>query len=674
MTTALALPGLPLRAQAVNYAALQDTFGEPVTTSVNGKPQRVSDAAASITIITRDQIQLSPARSVPDLLAAYAGVQVTHWTAGQSDVAVRGGVQTYNARLLVLVNGRQVYLDHYGMTDWNLLGIQIDEIQQIELVRGPASALFGFNAAAGVVNIITVDPLTAHQATVSAEGGTHGYSKIGGSFALPLRPNLGLSLSAGHQRENERAIPSSFYQPASIGDTIADQAAATLTATLDPATRIALNGGWSYNQQLEFLPSQIITEQRFHSATAGLQADHDTGWGSITAHAYSNLLDAHYGVTTSATDPIGQSATINVRNRIVVATSAMLIRLSEANTLRLGGEYRNNQLFSDRLFSHRIGYQVAAVDGMIDLHPTDRIAVTLAARLDHLWLGQGGAPQLPQIDPIAAYRRAFNAVSFNAALLARVGENGQLRVNGGRGIQSPSLVNFGSRVLIAVAGVPLPIYLSGDPNIRPATIWSGEIGYTHNFASGLRLEAGAFFTRTDNAISSPGNPIDIALVFTPAPVAVTRFANIGWFESRGVEISADGKLLPRLNWHANYTWTHVTEDLPADRIPYIYPLLPRLTTPEHVANLGADYSAGRWSASAVAHYTSATSQFAFRAPGTLLMVAVPQAVAIDAKLGYRFTHQLTGYVAGDNLTDASGADGSPIAADRRLRIGVRLVL
>ncbi|RYE98626.1 MAG: hypothetical protein EOO77_36915 [Oxalobacteraceae bacterium] len=134
-------------AQAVDYQALQETVGEPVTTSVTGKPQRASELPASTVIITRDDIVRSPARDVPGLLKTYAGVDVNRWTAGQSDVAVRGGVQTYNARLLVLVDGRQVYLDHYGMTDWNLLGVQLEEIQQIELVRGPANALFGFNAA-----------------------------------------------------------------------------------------------------------------------------------------------------------------------------------------------------------------------------------------------------------------------------------------------------------------------------------------------------------------------------------------------------------------------------------------------------------------------------------------------------------------------------------------------
>ena len=180
------LPTTALHAQIVDYAGLAETFGEPITTSVTGKPQRASEAPASITIITRDQIARSPARSVPDVLKAYAGIDVNRWTAGQSDIAVRGGVQTYNARLLVLVDGRQVYLDHYGMTNWNLLGVQLDDIQQIELVRGPASALFGFNAASGVVNIITRRVGQTPTVTATAELGNHDISRLAGSVTLQI--------------------------------------------------------------------------------------------------------------------------------------------------------------------------------------------------------------------------------------------------------------------------------------------------------------------------------------------------------------------------------------------------------------------------------------------------------------------------------------------------------
>lgn len=283
-----------LRAQAVDYAALQALFGEPVTTSVTGKPQRASAAPATITIITREQIARSPARSVPDLLKAYAAVDVNRWTAGQNDIAVRGGVQPYNAQLLVLVNGRQVYLDHYGMTDWNLLGVSLDTIQQIELVRGPATALFGFNAASGVVNIITVDPMKGRQVAATIEGGSHGYSRLSGVVAMPVAENIAVKLSGGHRRENERRIPDQLGIPPRIDDVTADEVSGSLVATPGAMTRVELQGGYADNRQLELLPNALLATQHFRSKTAGAVVAHDTGWGSVDGRAYANWLDVDY--------------------------------------------------------------------------------------------------------------------------------------------------------------------------------------------------------------------------------------------------------------------------------------------------------------------------------------------------------------------------------------------
>src|SRR3546814_4300316 len=71
----LALPAIA-QAQSINYAELEELFGEPVTTSVTGKPQRASEAPAALVIITRDDIRRSPANDIPGLVQAYAGIDV----------------------------------------------------------------------------------------------------------------------------------------------------------------------------------------------------------------------------------------------------------------------------------------------------------------------------------------------------------------------------------------------------------------------------------------------------------------------------------------------------------------------------------------------------------------------------------------------------------------------
>ncbi|GAA3720608.1 TonB-dependent receptor [Sphingomonas cynarae] len=664
------MPAGHLDAQIVDYATLSDAFGEPITTSVTGKPQRASEAPAAITIITHDEIARSPARSVPDLLKVYAGIDVNRWTAGQSDVTVRGGVQTYSARLLVLVDGRQVYLDHYGMTNWNLLGVQLDEIQQIELVRGPASALFGFNAASGVVNIITTGAGAERHVSGTAEIGTHGYARVGGSVTVPVSSTIGLKISGGHQREDERTIPGAFYQPPRTRHVYADQVRASLAIQADASTSITLDGGLTGNRQLEFLPSQILTEQRFRNQTVGLLVNRDTDWGSLTGRIYTNWLQADYGITTPATDPYSSVADLRTNNRITVMSGSGLIGLGAANTLRLGAEYRDNHLRSGSLFSDRIGYQVAALSGMIDLHPTERVAITGALRLDHLWLDQSGTPAAPQIDPVSAYQRSITPISFNAAVTAQVSDNDRLRINGGRGLQLPSLISLGVRVMVPAPDVPIPVYLTGDPRLAPVTVWSAETSYSHDFGSDIHFDATLFYTCTENLVASPGGSVDVTVVLTPAPIAVTRFANVGSFESYGVELAASGKLSRNLNWLLNYSLAKIDDNIPANRDVTFYALFPERATPRHRANLSVDYTVGDWSAATLAHLTSASYQSSFLPSTELTMIRVPATVTVDGKITRRIGSNIAVYAAGENLTKAQGAYGSPIPADRRLRLGI----
>jgi outer membrane receptor for ferrienterochelin and colicins len=149
----------PSHAQSIDYGSLEQLFGESVTTSATGSPQRATEVPANMEIITADEIRRSGADNIPDILQFIAGVDVRRYGFAQAEVSVRGYNQQFSPRLLVLINGRQVYLDDYGHTAWQSLPVQLDEIRQIEVVKGPNSALFGFNAVGGVINIITYDPL-----------------------------------------------------------------------------------------------------------------------------------------------------------------------------------------------------------------------------------------------------------------------------------------------------------------------------------------------------------------------------------------------------------------------------------------------------------------------------------------------------------------------------------
>lgn len=654
-------------AQSVDYQTLQDTIGEPVTTSVTGKPQRASETPASIEIITRDQIAHSPAHDVPGLLQSYAGVDVNRWTAGQSDVAVRGGVQTYNPRLLVLVDGRQVYLDHYGMTDWNLLGVQLEEIQQIELVRGPATALFGFNAASAVINIITIKPSQARSLTAAAEGGTHGYRRLSAVATFPIGKDIGLRVSGGHQREHERGFSDDQVHAAAIKPVKRDEIDATLEASPDARTHLTVNGGYSSNGQLELLPTAVATRQHFEASTAGLRADRDTNWGVLTGRVYANWLEANYGAGASGSAALDAG---DFKNRIVAAQGAALVRLGLNDTLRLSVEYRNNRIEGLSLFSSQIDYTVWSGGGMFDLHPNDRVAFTFAGRIDRVGLGADGDIRLPAANVRQDFDRRFVRPSFNAAALFEVGNGGQLRMNGGLGYQIPSLIDFGIRLELGPFPNAPQVFLAGSPQLNPVAVWSGEIGYSQPLSERAKLDISLFYTVTRDPIATPGESLPLMPITNGGFALVSHFAPDGNFRTMGAEISADGKFGKHVSWRANYTFTDTNQDLqPID----VQALSPRDTTARHKANAELGYQAGNWFATTVLRFRSATRQFSDNLLGQIVLFAVPSAFAWDQKIGVK-AGPATFTLTGENLTAARGAGGSPIPSDRRVILGVKLGL
>ncbi|MFT3964976.1 MAG: TonB-dependent receptor [Sphingobium sp.] len=660
------------QAQTVDYADLAATFGEPVTTSVTGKPQRASDAPAAITIITRDEIERSPARDIPGLLKTYAGIDVNRWTAGQSDVTVRGGVQTYNASLLVMVDGRQVYLDHYGMTNWNLISVPLEEVQQIELVRGPASAIFGFNAASGVVNIITRSGDRA-RLDATAEGGNHGYYRFSAAGALPLADTLGLRLSAEKAREDERAVPSYLYDPLKQGGPATrESVSGTLTANPAPDTRIDVNGGYARDRQLEYVGSPIPGYIQSRTITVGARISHDLGWGSLDGQVYSNWLD-FANLLPAALPNVTIDVAQRLTNNVTVAKTSLLARIGQDTTLRIGGEYRSNRLKGPIVYSKEVGYDVWSGSAMLDAHATNRMTLTGAIRLDHLSLLQKGSPAAPVILDPSLFDRSFTTMSFNAAMLLEVGANGQLRINGGRGYQSPSLLSLGIHVPAESLLSPLPIVESGNPLVRPTEVWSAEVGYAQRVANGLKLEGNLFYTRANGRAPLPNLPSTLVIGPTGTFALAGLFANVADVSSYGAEFSGT---LSRGRWKArtNYSWVHTDDGGFSDQGGVAYFLNAAAASPRHKVNVDLGYDASSWFASIVGRYTSSSRQLAFLADGELTSIPLPSAATLDARLGFRLTKGVRFDIAGENLTNVRAAAGSPIWADRRLRAGLHLAL
>ena len=120
--------------------------------------QPISQAACNVYVITDEDIRQSSATDLPTVLRRIPGVESMQMNKADFNFSVRGDNQTSADKLLVMVDGRSIYIDVQGTLFWKLLPVTLPEIKRIEVLKGPASAVWGFNAFDGVVNIITKSP------------------------------------------------------------------------------------------------------------------------------------------------------------------------------------------------------------------------------------------------------------------------------------------------------------------------------------------------------------------------------------------------------------------------------------------------------------------------------------------------------------------------------------
>jgi len=155
-------------------------------TSVSKAPEKYLKAPAAIYVITQDDIHRSGVTSIPEALRMAPGVNVERINSNQWSIGVRGFGDRLARSVLVLIDGRAVYSPLFAGTYWELQDYPLDDIDRIEVIRGPGGALWGANAFNGVINIITKSAKNTQGALVSGGGGTEergfGTTRYGGKI------------------------------------------------------------------------------------------------------------------------------------------------------------------------------------------------------------------------------------------------------------------------------------------------------------------------------------------------------------------------------------------------------------------------------------------------------------------------------------------------------------
>jgi len=158
--------------------------------TVSKEPEQVRKTPAAIFVITQEDIRRSGATSIPEILRLAPGVEVSRIDGGHWSVGIRGLQGQFSRAVLVMVDGRSVYTPLFAGVYWDVQDTSLDDIERIEVIRGPGATIWGANAFQGVVNIITRNSKDTHGtlATLSA-GGTDRFTsgvRIGGGNGSSL--------------------------------------------------------------------------------------------------------------------------------------------------------------------------------------------------------------------------------------------------------------------------------------------------------------------------------------------------------------------------------------------------------------------------------------------------------------------------------------------------------
>src|SRR6266852_9980619 len=141
-------------------------------TSVSKKEQKLSSVAAAIFVISQEDIRRSGATNIPDLLRMVPGLDVAQINASTWAIGARGFNQQFSNKLLVMIDGRIVYTPNFAGVYWDTVDLPLEDIDRIEVIRGPGGSVWGANAVNGVISVFTKKAGDTHGGLIEAGLGT----------------------------------------------------------------------------------------------------------------------------------------------------------------------------------------------------------------------------------------------------------------------------------------------------------------------------------------------------------------------------------------------------------------------------------------------------------------------------------------------------------------------
>jgi len=627
----------PAENEAAADPAAAPVYEEQVVVTASRAEQQLINASATVSLITSQTIESSPALNYGDLLRAVPGVNVTQTSARDINLTSRGATGTLSTSQLALVDGRSIYLDFFGFVGWDFLPVNPSEIKQIEVIRGPASAVWGANALSGVVNVITKSPREMQGSTLTIGVGTLDRSTpqrdrgagalfyVNGTHAQAVNDRWAYKVTAGAYTQDAFARPSGAI-PNGTGTQYPDYAN---QGTTQPKFDVRVDRDLTDGRTLVFQGGLAGTEGIMHTGIGPFDIDRGTvlGYGRVSytrnalkVSAFVNVLNGEATNLLSA-DPLGNPIGFRFDTATYDVEVGNVQTVAGRHVLSYGANFRRNQ------FDLSIAPDAASRSeggGYIqdEIFLSDRFRAVLGARLDKFDIIDN-----PQFSPRTAllfkpapehtirvsYNRAFRAPSaINNYLDAVISEP----LNLGLFAQlDPRLVGQIYRIPIAVQGdrVFQETHGGAGPELVEQSIDAFEVGYSAILGGRATVTAAwyyneikddTFFTeitaeRWTAANPPPGWPLPpqvIALVPGGSFPALFSYRNFGTVKQKGLELGVDGAVNRELGLFANYSYQPEPD---AD-----FPMTELNIPAAHRVNLGGSYSGRRFLGNLAISYSS----------------------------------------------------------------------
>lgn len=649
------------RAQSMDYGSLQELFGEPVTTSATGTPQRASEVAANMTIITADQIRQSGRRSIPEIVGMYVpGINVMQAGFDAFDVGVRGYQQPYQPRLLVLLDGHQVFNDDYSRTQWGDIPVNIDNVRQIEVVKGASSALFGSNATGGVINIITYSP-TYDSKTVATFGAGTQSAFVGDGTVNVKAGGIAASVSGGGFGADELNSGRTPVETHAMRNPYHRYIVQNSEAEVNSNLRFNTETSYSENDDLVSSFRYTVTPTKTISYSGGGGFTWQTPYGQIISNNYVNH---HYDNLTAL--GLGEAT---LTNTLITSQLADVFKIGASHAFRLEVEYRYND-FSDgsetnlSISTGHLEENHYALAGTWLSQITGKMALTNALRIDHNDARMMNA--LPAVNPYtqSAYTQSYDTVAANSGLTYKVTDQDTVRATFGRGIENPSLLQYGNSVNISLIPSVTNLLLVGNPNLKPTIVQNYELSYDRIIPDILSTGTVSVFYASNRDVIGYAN---LPSTSSGGITYLNRsFENVGDSRGYGGEIEIKGSHPTGFRWDASYSLQSIHDAAGVTAL-----LDYGGSAPQSQLRLNLGYTTGPWEVDAHGQYASSTDMLrSYNQGATNAEAGTPSFATLGARIGYNFGDHYTAALSGTNITNEYTRENPYVRAERQVLLTV----